>query len=112
VEYVEVWGLGALDGGYPDLVTVDGANLPLTGVSTGLISWDLSQAGGIEYCMYIIDTATSICLSDATDTPFEVLNRYGIGPTIVITACIVPEPGTIMLVGTGLLALAGLARRR
>jgi hypothetical protein len=112
VAYLEAWGLGALDMAYPDLCTIDGANLGITGYTTGVITWDLSQANGIEYCMYVVDDLTGVCLSDATEYPFAVMNRFGAGPTLVITACLVPEPGTMMLVGTGLLALAGLARRR
>jgi hypothetical protein len=112
VQVVEAWGLGALDVAYPDLCTIDGANLGITGYTTGMITWDLSQAGALKYWMYVLDDATSVCLDDATEYPFAVMNRFGAGPTLVITACIVPEPGTMMLVGTGLLALAGLARRR
>jgi len=112
VQVVEVWGLGILDGSYPDQVWVEGGGLPTSGYTEGVITWDLSLAGGLEYCMYDWDIDQSVCLSDASEHPFSIYNRYGAGPTLVISACLVPEPGTIMLVGTGLLALAGLARRR
>jgi hypothetical protein len=108
----EAWGLGAVDYGYPDLVTNDGFNLGLTGLTHCVLSWDLSGPGLYDYTLAVIETSEVIALTVGGTYEFDVPNRSGLGPTMVIGAKIIPEPGTMMLVGTGLLALVGLARRR
>jgi len=111
----EIWGLGAIDFGAPDLVTVDGNNLGTIGSTTGTMSWDLSGAAGWSYYLYVLDDDVEIDMQVTSSYDYIVANRSGLGPTCIITAIAgepIPEPGTIMLLGSGLLALVGLSRRR
>jgi hypothetical protein len=107
----EVWGLGALDAAYDDLCTIDGANLGITGYSTGTMTWDLSGADGYAYYLYCVDLDEAIVLTPGGSYDWSVMNRFGIGPTLVVSCVLIPEPGTLLLLGSGLAGLAALRRR-
>jgi len=106
----EIWGIGGVDVG--DLCAIDGYGLGTSGTTTGTLSWDVSGAGAYNYCVYFVDDDEEICLTPGGTFDFEVSNRSGIGPTLVITACVIPEPGTMLLIGTGLLGVVASLRRR
>ena len=109
----EVWGLGALDAAYTDLCTIDGANLGLIGVTTGTITWDLTGAGGWQYYLYCLDTNEEIALGPGGSYAWSVSNRFGMGPTLVVSCTApIPEPGTLLLVGVGLAGAIAKMRRQ
>jgi len=109
----EVWGLGALDANYDDLCAIDGAELPTTGYTTGIMTWDLSEAAGFAHYLYCIDLDEAIALTPGGTYDWSVMNRYGAGPTFVISCTApIPEPGTAVLLALGLGAAAWLARGR
>jgi len=112
---LESWGLGALDGAYTDLCTIDGANLGLTGYTTGTITWDLSAAGALAYHLYCYEDDVEIELLPGGSYDWSVMNRFGMGPTLVVSCSDLtpfPEPGTLALLATGLAGALALARRK
>ena len=102
--FVEALGLtervkrnGVLSGDNPDGTSLFETFVP-TDVSLSLVfQYRDYREGGARDCF----TANRICNNDS---------RVGFGPIANITA--VPEPGTWALLGTGLLALGAVARRR
>lgn len=106
------WGLGAVDSAYPDVLRIEGRNLGYTGYTTGTLTWDLSAAHPGKYYLYDVEAGNGIEVLPGGSYDWMVMNRFGTGPTLVIAAIVWPEPGTALLLGSGLLVLGGLARRK
>lgn len=78
------------------------------GGSMGTISWPVSGSAGARlFAGYTLDGSLSIksvVVTNLTDSTDFAIGRVRVAD--------IPEPGTYALMGAGLLALAGLARRR
>jgi len=104
----EIWGNEA------DLLSIDGSSLGTSGEETGTLTWDLTNAGDYAYYLYDFDADAEILLEAGGSYEFSVIRRGGIGPVLALSAdCTpIPEPGTMLLLGSGLVGLIGLARKR
>jgi len=92
-------------------VYVDGYNLNPRQTYTGVITWDLSQANGWLY--YLIDyDAGGLVIDLQQQSEYEFTVSGGFGPWLGVEATLIPEPGTIALLLTGVAGLAGFARRK
>lgn len=109
---LETWGLNAVDMAYPDLCAIDGNALGTSGTTTGVMTWDLSAVGIMDYYVYVVDTDTEFKCVSGGSYAFSVDNRGGIGPTLVVSCRPIPEPGTLLLLGSALIGVAGITRRR
>jgi len=91
-------------------VYVDGYNLP-SGTQYAEITWDLSQAGGWLYYLYNKDTGELIDLQAACQ-PYVVPVFRGMGPWLELGAQVIPEPGTVALLLSGIAGVTAFGIRR
>ncbi len=100
---------GNPDGGNPlKTVQVDVAGVIQT------FTFDTSAMGSSKSNMkWVLETLTFVATGGTTTLKFTSLDGSGpFGAVIAIVDVEVPEPGTLALLGAGLLATAGFTRRR
>ena len=114
---------GSFNGGGSFTITGSGSNglsgVLFAGTFSGPVSWQLvTRANGTHN--YILTGAlqanTGGTTAVTTQITFDTGTHYWNGSARLVggttTATVVPEPGTIGLLGTGLLGLAGVIRRQ
>jgi len=92
-----------------------------TGTWVGPVDWTLTSHVGNRYTYQLSGDLSGVLWNGATVSGSTVQNFYtyngqllaGIGHiTVGNTSVIIPEPGTLGLLGTGLLGIAGMFRRK
>lgn len=113
-EQFSKWNTGETDNGFAAASSFTLYVYELTGISfpgTGTNEITLSVIGGTtgDYIVgYACEVSGTPCQSGKDgSTPFTTVGLDGAPPTTMT-----PEPGTLLLFGTGMLGLAGLVRKR
>jgi len=91
---------------------INAAGTPLPGAS-GTLSINTAGYGGLQFPPYVTESVSFIATGSSSTVRFLALTAPGnaYGP-VVDNVSIVPEPGTWVLLGIGVLGLAALRKRR
>ena len=113
---------GNLDVMADDTMEVLLNNVLIPGLSFGALGTDLHCADGMPSCLVQDNVGLNVSLLSGTNTLTFIVKQAGTGPTggtgdpsgfdVNGSLSSVPEPGSLMLLGTGLVSAAGMLLRR